>query len=160
MTQRPDHIFRKAAAFTLVELSLVLFILVLIGAVAIPRFAGFATERRLEGAASRITADLEFARRRARSTNKPLTIRFFAVSNRYMLLDVPNPDHPSDPNYSVDLRSAPYEAEMAFADFGGDGDVVFDAYGLPDTGGSVIVRVGQRTKTVTLDQTTGFARAQ
>ena len=45
-------------------------------------------------------------------------------------------------------------------DMGGDAQLTFDGYGLPDTGGFVIVQAGDYQYTVVVDPETGAAEVQ
>ena len=58
-------------------------------------------------------------------------------------------EHP-DGAYRVYLDRDPYQAAIQSADFGGDGFVIFDGHGVPDSGGSVVVAVGAKQRQVTL----------
>ena len=55
------------------------------------------------------------------------------------------------------LSEDPYGASMVSADFGGDADIIFDVFGVPDSGGSVVIQVGNHVRTVTVDAVTGRA---
>ena len=68
-------------------------------------------------------------------------------------------DHPRrvGETYTVRLNASPYAVSLASADFGGDERVVFNAYGLPDTGGTITVQSGNSQHTVTLDPDSGKA---
>ncbi len=55
------------------------------------------------------------------------------------------------------LSDAPYYAQLVSAAFGGDEVVTFDGYGLPDSGGTVVVGVGGVTRNVVLDGQSGLA---
>ena len=55
----------------------------------------------------------------------------------------------------VDLSVDPYVATILSADFGDDSVIVFDGFGLPDSGGSVVVQVANHKKTIAVDAQTG-----
>ena len=55
----------------------------------------------------------------------------------------------------VDLSVEPYAAIILSADFGDDAVIVFDGFGLPDSGGSVVVQVANHKKTITIDAEAG-----
>jgi type II secretion system protein H len=150
---------RTSKGFSLVELTLVISVMAILATVAVPRLVSFAANQRVEAAARRVTTDLALAQRRARYASKSETIKFQPVSHRYTLVDMADPDRPSQ-KYTVFLASEPYQASLASVDFGGDTDLVFDGYGMPDSGGTVVIRVGSQQRTVTLDASTGRARVQ
>ena len=58
-------------------------------------------------------------------------------------------------NYSVSLSAEPYRVTLALADFGGNPQVTFDGWGLPDSGGTIAVKLGSQQRTVTVDSETG-----
>jgi hypothetical protein len=63
-------------------------------------------------------------------------------------------------NYQVDLAGEPHRITLVSANFGGDPNVMFDTYGAPDSGGTVVVRAGGTDKTITLNPDTGKASVQ
>jgi hypothetical protein len=58
-------------------------------------------------------------------------------------------------DYTVDLGADPYSVTRVAAEFGGDATVKFDLYGAPDTGGSVVVEVGDVRRVVVLSPDSG-----
>ena len=63
-------------------------------------------------------------------------------------------DHP-DLDYQVELTAAPYAAEIVSADFAGGTQLQFDGYGLPSSGGAVVVQSGSYQRTITVDPDSG-----
>lgn len=143
-------------AFTLVEMALVVAVLATLSAIAVPRFAAFLCNQRLEAAARRITVDLAYCQERARHSGATLRVRFNAVQDLYAMDGVTNPDHPGEA-YSVRLAKEPYQVDVTSANLGGDAEIVFDAYGKADSGGTIVLRCGTRTLTVTVDAQSGKA---
>lgn len=131
-------------------------IIAIVSMIAAPRFTNSINLQRVESAARRLVVDLALAQRQATSANAAQTVRFDAASESYTLVGMPHPDHPGAV-YRVQLGEAPYEADIVSFDFGGDGDVIFDIFGTPDSGGTVTIAVGSYTRTVTLDADTGRA---
>ena len=62
--------------------------------------------------------------------------------------------------YTVKLAETPYSARITSASFGGDSDLVFNGFGIPDSGGTVVIRVGSYTKTITTEANTGKVTIQ
>ncbi len=122
-------------AFSLLELVIVLGILVTLSAIAVPKYARSLARYRTEAAARRIKAELTLARRTAKISGASLTVDAF--------------------EYQAILSEAPYQATIISADFDGDQTVVFDPYGIPDNGGSVVVQVGATQRVVVVDGDTG-----
>lgn len=150
---------RTARTFSLIELIFVLAIIGILTALAVPRFGSSIAFQRADMAADRIVADLSLARERAVTTSSSLTVQFKPGSNAYALQGMQHLDRSGDA-YDVDLSAEPYEATLVSADFGGDTEVVFDGYGVPDSGGTVIIQVGGETRTITLDAVTARAGKQ
>ncbi len=148
----PDPLRR---ALTIVEVVVVLVVLSILSAIAVPRFAGFSANQRLEAAVNRVRADLALAQRLARYSSTSQTVRFYISSNRYSLVNLPSPDHASG-SYAVPLGEDPYRVQIAGADFGGDAILVFNGYGEPDSDGSVTLKTGNRTRTISLQSGTGL----
>lgn len=144
------------AGFSLVEVILVVVVIAAISSIAIPRFSNFLTRSRLEAAARTIQADLTLARQRAISLGVAQTISFNTSRGTYRILDMPDPDVPGR-LHLVDLAEEPYTVELLAAALGGDAAVVFDAYGVPDSGGSVSVRAGGWTLSVQVQTGSGAA---
>ena len=68
----------SARGFSLLELAIVVAIVAIVGAAALPSFTGFIDAKRLEGAATRLAADVQFARSEAIARNRPLRLTIVA----------------------------------------------------------------------------------
>ncbi len=123
--------------FGLLELIIVLSIITTLSAVAVPKYAASLARYRADAAAGRIKAELTTARRTARITGKSLTVNL--------------------PDYKDLISESPYRAVIVSADFDGNDKVIFDIYGAPDSGGTVVVQVGNVRRTVVLEAETGRA---
>lgn len=140
----------RRGAFSMVELVLIITVVSIMAAIAAPRYADFMAQQRLTAAGNRIRADLGLAQRQARFTSASLTVSFNVASDSYGMAGVPDPDHPQQ-NYVVQMDESPYEVTIVSANFGGDAKVIFDGYGVPDSSGSVVIQIGVRQRTITLD---------
>ena len=143
----------------MIELVIVMMIFAIMATVAVPRFADAITQSRVEQAARRIKVDFSLARQRAKSSSASQTIEFDVAANSYTVSGLPHLDHPTA-TYDVRLAESPYEVRIASADFGGDAMLIFDGYGVPDSGGSVLVQLGKFQQTVAVDVDSGRARVQ
>lgn len=145
--------------FTLIELVLVMVIIGIMAAVAVPRYSNSIARRRVEAAATRVANDLNLARRQARTSSSTQTVDFNVAQHRYRLVGCADIDHPGE-EYIVELNAPPYEVRIVSAVFGGDDVVEFDGYGNPDSGGMVVVAGGGFQVTVKLDADSGKALAE
>jgi prepilin-type N-terminal cleavage/methylation domain-containing protein len=151
--------FRWRSAFTLLELVFVVAIVAILASMAIPRFSGAAARHRAGAAARRVASDLALARKHAKQSSASQAVVFDAAADSYQLTGMSHSDHPAN-EYVVRLGDEPYRAAIVSADFGGQKQVVFDGYGMPDSGGTVTIRVGTEQRVITLDVDTGEASVQ
>lgn len=146
-------------AFSLIEAVVVVVVIAILAAVAIPRFATSTDRQRLSAAADRVVADLELARRRAYTASEPCTVRFDVDAEQYELVEMAD-QHDPDESYVVRLEDEPYLASILSVDFGGSSEVVFDLHGSPDTEGTIVISAGNRKSLIRLDRETGKATVE
>ena len=158
MTQQRKIQLRSCSlrGFSLAEVACVLVIIGILSAIAVPRFSNSIALQHVDAAARRVQADLSLARRHAKIATTSQTVSFDTVTNSYRLVGMTDPDH-SSVEYKIPLSEKPYSATIASADFGGDAEIIFDGWGAPDSGGSVVVQVGSHQKTIEVDPDTGQA---
>jgi len=145
---------RTARAFSLLEVVLVLALIGIVAAIAVPRHASALARYRAESAARRIAADLEYARSLAESSSSHQIIVFDTAADTYTLVGRSDPDDPGQ-TYTVVLDESPYHATLAAAGFGGTAKVAFDGFGMPSAGGAVQIQVGPYAYTVSVDAESG-----
>ena len=145
---------RSRAAFTLIEMVIVVLIMGIMAAVAAPRFSDSLCRFRAEAAARRIAADLTLASQQAEAGEADRQVQFSLPANSYSLPGYMDPDHP-DIEYEVYLSKTGHPANLVSCDFGGDSFVTFDMYGKPQNAGTVVVQSGGDQKTVRVNGTTG-----
>ncbi len=136
-------------AFTLIELLIVLAIMGIGAAIAIPRYGASIARFRAESAARRVEADLKYARAAAKAASASRTVAFNLGAASYAIGGVRELNNKSG-LYTVSLTEL-HGVQMSAAEFGGDSAVVFDGYGRPDSGGVVRVQYGGDGWEVTLD---------
>ncbi len=142
------------AAFSIVELLVVLAVAGVAASIAIPRYHASVAHYRLDAAARRIAADLERAATAARISSSGRTVTFshdavaYTVSGEASLRG-------NAGGYRVLLAEEPYRVHALSASFDGEPAVTFNAFGLPDNEGQVTVRIGARERTIRLKAASG-----
>ncbi len=149
----------KHRGVSLLELMLVLAIIATFAAMAAPRYGRASARYRLDLAARRVAADLRLAQAHAKVASSSRTVSFSAATEQYQLLNVPAPDGASG-SYTVVLSAEPYRADLVSADFNGAAQIVFNGWGLPGTGGTVVVAASGQQKTITVAGDTGQVSIQ
>ena len=125
-------------------------IIAVLAAIAAPRYGAAVGRQRAASGAHLVAIWLNYAASRARQTSQSVTVVFDLPADEFRLVGVPDIDTGSG-DQVVRIGEGPFKAQLECVDFGGDAEVVFDGFGVPDTGGKVLVRVVDVRKTVVLD---------
>jgi prepilin-type N-terminal cleavage/methylation domain-containing protein len=145
-------------SFTLIELVMVLLIIALISAIAAPRLSGSVSRHRAQAAARMIVQGFALARSEARARSAPRYVHFHVDDDSFVISGASTATPGAAANTDViSLRREPYLSGLLSADLGGDASVMFDIFGRPDSGGSVVVGCGDWTFSVALDAESGKA---
>lgn len=167
--------------FSLVELTLVMVIIGVLSAIAIPKYGRSIARYRAGTAAYRIVHDLELARTKARAQSAAQTITFRASGDGYLIANLADRDTGAA-STTVELGAEPYLSRIgaiklsagkdgaAAVDYdyiarGGNladataNTIKFDGFGVPDRGAEITIVSGTATKLVRLDAATGRATA-
>ena len=150
---------KQAGGYSLLEIILVLAIIVTLSAIAAPRYAASLARYRADLAARRIVADIVQAQLSAKAACASSSIVFSVSDNKYEIPNLTSLDGASG-SYVVKLSMRPYEANLVTADFGGDNQLIFNGWGLPDSDGTVTLAVGSEQRTVSVNGETGKAEVQ
>lgn len=167
MTQRTpgDMCSRRAAlragrtaahpAFSLIELVVVILIVSVLTAIAVPRFADSAARSRVMSAADRLGAEIMLTRDRARAASSPRTLTVTRGSGMLRLLDAEETVLGTS-----DLALEPYIATVVRTDLPAS-RVQFNGYALPTASGRVMVRSAGYLAIVSIasDGTVGISAA-
>jgi len=151
---------RSNSGFTLFELLVVLAIMAIMAFVAMPA-SGASYDQRLDLVEMQITDAIGRAQALARSTRLPFGVVFDTHNERFAVVDstgvaVTDPLTRSDYIVGFDRPDQPKGIDVFTAAFGANGlAAIFDGQGLPVTGGTVVVRCHDSSRTLTLDQATG-----
>lgn len=144
---------RPAAGYTLVELLVVLAILGLITAIALPMFTGVLPGAELKSAARNLGADMRYARSRAIAGNREVTLSVDLVARRYAISGEAR-ERSLPEELTIDVLTARSELEGGDALRPRRASIRF----FPDgssTGGRVSLSRGGRTYHVGVDWLTG-----
>jgi type II secretion system protein H len=140
--------------FSIIELLVVLLIMGIIAATATPSFYRSLRYHALESAARRVKLDLEQVCHSARVNSQTQSLTFTNATTYSLSSGVESLKSPGQA-YTVDLASTPYELDGATVNFGGPTAVSFDGYGNASVGGTIVLALGDETRTVTLNSTSG-----
>ena len=147
---------RCFAAFSLVELAVVVALITILAGIAVPRYGQFLGRRQIDSAATRIMADIRLTQQYARNRSQSQTIRFQPTQEKYLLLGMLDINDGAKVQ-AIPLNEPPFEVNIVSANLGGDGDLVFDGFGRPDSGGSITIANGGFQAVITVDALTGEA---
>jgi prepilin-type N-terminal cleavage/methylation domain-containing protein len=168
---------KQKVGFTLVEILVVVVILAIAAAMAVPMFSG-AAGFQTQSAANMIAADLEYAKSMAISHQQQYGVVFDPDADSYQVVDCNGNviQHPVKAGfqYAVNFHgdSRLNSVDLASANFVGTDSVTtaqvkFNYLGSPYNGndkdlnsGSITVQGGGTTMTITVEPVTGYIRIQ
>jgi prepilin-type N-terminal cleavage/methylation domain-containing protein len=151
---------RHERGYTLVELMLVVFIVAVMAGVA-GVASGASESQHLDMAEIQIRDALAWAQSQARSNRVAVAVVFDPGNDRFTLVDasgavLPDPLTRSEYLVSFHRPNQPRLVDVVAADFGACGRaVIFDAQGVPMTGGSITLASSPDTRVLTVDAATG-----
>jgi prepilin-type N-terminal cleavage/methylation domain-containing protein len=162
MTRHQHNLARRdGRGFTLVEVAVVIAILAVLAAIAVPRYSLALQRYRAAAVGQRVAADLALAQTLGKTTSIGQPVAFSVASNNYQLTGYAGfLGGGAQANYTVSLAASPYNATLVSANFNSTTQVTFNRFGQPDNGGTVVVQVGTVQKTITVDGTTGKVTVQ
>lgn len=134
-------------AFSLVELAVVVAILAMLSALAMPRFADASARRRLDTAAHRVMADLRHAQQHAVATSAAVAVTFDPSDSTYVV-DAPSPIS-AGLGYKVPLAEAPLGVRLMATSLASN-RAVFNGHGVAAGDGVVTLGSGRFRTTITL----------
>jgi prepilin-type N-terminal cleavage/methylation domain-containing protein len=152
------------AGFTLIELLIVIVILAISAAIAVPMMSSAASSQ-MRAAGGIVAADLEYARSMAISRGQKHKVVFDPANERYEIQDqsgavikhpVTQKENGYIVNFTTDGRLDQVKVDSATFGASNNNFVEFDSLGSPDNGGTVVLKAGDFTRTVTVEPVTGF----
>jgi type IV fimbrial biogenesis protein FimT len=118
----------KQSGFTLIELIIIIAVMGIFAAIAIPNFLSYMPRHRLNGAARQVMGDLMAARMKAVKLNH--SVKVFFYSNQYKICDdADNNGTVTDGEGDVQLRDVQSEYSDVTFDLDNTADPVFSSRG-------------------------------
>lgn len=146
------------AGFTLAEILVVVGVVAVIAALAVPYF-GSMDGTQAVSAARTLASDLEYAQNVAITVQEPVTVTFSDSGETYTLSNASGPlIHPiTKAAYTEDFRARDglSDVDLVSASFGGASSVTFDSLGTPDSAGTVTLQAGPHVYRVNVASVTG-----
>lgn len=139
---------RAWRGFSLIELVIVVAIVGVAAAIAVPMVSGSSDRYAVELAALRLATDLDAARRQAVATASDVTVGFDAAQGRVTFNGMTNADGSA---YVYELAGV----VLTSISFEGGASVVFNGYGSPCCGGVVRLESGGSVAEVSVQAETG-----
>jgi len=140
----------RRSGFTLVELVIVVLILSISTAIAAPRYLDALSNFRCDATARRVVADIRLARKQARKTSGNQSVVFDVSNNQIDMPNIADLDHRGQA-YQFRLGQSEYQAVLVSANFAGSPTLTFDIYGRPESSGTVVVSVGDKLRSIFVD---------
>ncbi len=141
---------RVAVGFSLIEVVLVLAIITIIAAIAMPRYARAAAGYRTDAAARAVTEQLKLVRARAMASSRAWTVTFRLTEGVVCATPADTSADTSD-DLTLVITSEPWHASLSNAEFLADSRFSFDGFGTPSAPGRVTVTSDGIRSTVTVD---------
>jgi len=160
---------RQGIGFTLLELLIVVLILAIAAAIVVP-MAASGQDARCASAARMVVADLELAQSMALARQDLVALVFSDglqsyklvlagaqdLDNYGLLTSLENGGRPGEGyEISIPMELQLHDVVISSVDFNGDRYVVFDTFGSPEFGGSIVLTAGDASLTVTVEPITG-----
>ncbi|MBU1998634.1 MAG: GspH/FimT family protein [Candidatus Omnitrophota bacterium] len=155
----------RKKGFTIIEIVMVIVIIGILAAVAIPRFDTFYFVK-LHGAVKKVIQDIRYAQQLAISSHESYNVSFSTASDTYSVTRVSDGSYAPDPftrgNLVVNFASDPEYSgiDIATANFGGSSVLTFDWKGRPQSAGSASFSYQDNTINLTVENNTGLVREQ
>ncbi|MCA9771306.1 MAG: prepilin-type N-terminal cleavage/methylation domain-containing protein [Myxococcales bacterium] len=153
---------RRRAGFTLVEMVVVVAVVAIMATTAIPQLGTLMDERTLEGAALEVRAMMLYARARSiggmpHGFQTDVPLQWVAVNDIEAGDVAVNPvDKVSPWKWAFGNAGEKYEdVAIVSSDFDGADGATFDVLGKPSVAGTVVLGLGDLTRTIRLKAMTG-----
>jgi prepilin-type N-terminal cleavage/methylation domain-containing protein len=132
--------------FTLIESVIVVFIVIILAALAIPSFQRFAANGNLKAAAREIISDFSRLKGRAMSENTKFSVKFDVAQNNYLIQGAGTNQIKTPQYFAKDIM-------ITRADFGGGSSITFQTRGTTSAGSVILTNNRNSTATITTNIT-------
>ncbi len=140
----------RGKGFTLVELLIVIAVMGILSAVAVPGYQTFLAKKRLNGAAREVMSDLMEARMQAINQNNRFRV-FFLDNRRYLILDDDDNNNAISSGETTRLKNI--QTNFSDVTLSRTADPIFHPRGTATLGTTVTVTNSQGTKYVIVSLT-------
>ena len=140
------------AGFTFMELMVVLAVLAILSAIAIPNFIGWLPKYKLNSASDELLSTLQLSKLRAIRENANVAITFDFVNNTYLAF-IDNGANAANGIREADesiLKTGKMPAGIDLQDTGMGSLIQFNRRGFPDVSGNISVSHNSETRTINL----------
>ena len=138
---------RKDSGFTLIELIVIIAIVAVFAAIAVPNFLSYMPKHRLNGAARQVMGDLMAARMKAVSQNCDVAVTFASGNPEYEIWTDSNNDGNKDPGEvtTKNIQSNYYDVIISSTN-----NINFSSRGTASLSGIILTNSAGSTKKVTV----------
>lgn len=144
-----DKITGNESGFTLMELILVVVVMGIVAAIAIPAFMGFLPSMRLNGAARQVMVDLMDARMEAVKQNNEFRVFFGSPSaNQYQVLDDDDNNGTAGTGEAVTTKNI--QDNYSDVTFSSTGNPIFSPKGTATTTSTITLQNSSGSKSVSV----------
>lgn len=124
----PDAHPRSHAGFSMIEMVIVVAIIAIAAAIAVPRFADAGSGRRLTAAKRTLESDVQLAKRLARTGGGAYTLGFYPDQNMYVIIEGTEIKREAVV-FTRDFDDEPFKLEISGTSLGASAFVVVTPYG-------------------------------
>lgn len=150
---------RGHRGFSLIELTMVVAIVAVLSAIAVPKFSNATTRYKLDAAARRLAGDIVAAQSEAIATSSSRTLTFNFTQKNYTISSLAE-DGSTVVHLTVELDQSPYDITSVAASIASSTTtpIKFDGFGKPNGSGTVQLKIRNDRKTLTIDAATGHVK--